>query len=368
MTRLIKNGPYKQKPHLTGGAFLPHNTQSDPGTSTLTTPCTNRCATSALAAQVQVFPDFDPPLPQPSTAWSTSPSPPTPISFAVPPALSSRSTAHTIHPSAPASDPDCEPYTRSPPHCASQLLPANPTLHPCPLQSPVLPSADSLPRTSSLLLALCLSLAHYFRRIPFLLSLESTCHTPHSTAAATALYSDVRSRLYSLSPAIRNTSIPFSGKSACSCLSLVSLCPWAKGPGGVPVRLIFGGGSRFTSRSCFSASASHNSHTGFRVKPSNGFLPLFFPFGPFHCFARSLFLCRPQPTPIRICTNQICHTYTTPRLICIMLWAVIRSPSLFRMALHHLLSCVNYPHSNGSVPNGHRRADYLTIPSLCAKI
>jgi hypothetical protein len=28
MTRLIKNGPYKQKPHLTGGAFLPHNTQS----------------------------------------------------------------------------------------------------------------------------------------------------------------------------------------------------------------------------------------------------------------------------------------------------------------------------------------------------
>jgi hypothetical protein len=93
-------------------------------------------------------------------------------------------------------------------------------------------------------------------------------------------------------------------------------------------RSILGGGSRFTSCSRLSASAAHCSHTGFRVNPSNGFLGFFFSLDPFRCFVCFLFLCRPQPTSIRMCKNQICHTNTTPKLIRITRCTVIRPPPM----------------------------------------
>ena len=60
--------------------------------------------------------------------------------------------------------------------------------------------------------------------------LGSTFHTLRSTTAATDHSLDDRLIRCFLDLASRNTHIPLQDKIAHSCLSLVALCPWAKGP------------------------------------------------------------------------------------------------------------------------------------------
>jgi hypothetical protein len=116
-------------------------------------------------------------------------------------------------------------------------------------------------------------------------------------------------------------------------------------------RSIFGGGSRFPSLSCFSALASHRSHTGCRVNASNGF-GSFFSLECFRCFPCFPFHSCVHPAHPRTCKNQICHTNTIARLTRITFSMVIRfPPRWFRMTLHDLHSPVNHPHPNGSVPH-----------------